>query len=142
MIALLLGALSNLLISWPSAVKLFGQILILAALGLQLYVLNGESRLRIDAAVHEAAVSHHEQFLTLASRYDPDNPIIARAVEIHLDRMKKDEIRWQRTAKIRSQKILSLSNVSYWAALLFILGTVLFSLGEYLSYRREYDADH
>lgn len=138
MIKQLLDALSHLQISYPSAIKLLGQILILAALGLQLYVLNGESALRIDAAENEAAVSHHAQFLSLASKYDPENPIIARAVEIHRDRMEADERRWQRAAKIRSDKILSLTNLSYRAALLFILGTFLFSLGEYLNYVKDH----
>ncbi len=125
-------------ISTRNAAKLSGQILILVALGMQSYVLAGESKLRNLRAEHEAKVDHHQHFIDLVTERNIDNIIIQKAVEIHQRRADRQEIDWKRDSKIRRDKISSLGSTSFYASIIFILGTLLFSIGEYLSYRKEH----
>lgn len=125
-------------ISLPAAIKLLGQITILIALGLQVYVLSGESRLQIAQAEHLADTAHHAQFLSLARSKNTENIFIAKAIEIHQERLERHERKWQRSAKERTKKITWLAEVSFWSAIVFIVGTFLFALGEYLSHRENF----
>lgn len=133
--------LQSFLIPGPFAIKLSGQIFILIALGLQLYVLNGESRLRIDEAEYQASVSHHAHFLQLAAKYDVSNIVLSKAIEVHIEQMQRSERRWLRSAKNRLAKIKFLTDMSVWAAITFILGTFGFAVGEYLAHRRKHHGD-
>lgn len=116
--------------------KLIGKILILATIGMQAYILSVESKMRNEVAEYQASKDHYSHMVDILQGRDILG-LAKKAADNHAKSLKRVETNWIRKSKKRRDLVKQLGSITFYTHLFFALGTLFYTIGEFLSFRKK-----